>query len=121
MKEDLIVFADEDMLNTILRNLLTNALKFTNKHGVITAETKRIDLFVGIEVKDNGVGMPENVRESLFRLDVSHSSLGTDNEAGTGLGLILCKEFVEKNGGSISVESEVNKGTTFKFTLPTHQ
>ncbi|MCL4551136.1 MAG: PAS domain S-box protein [Bacteroidetes bacterium] len=120
-QEDLIVFADEDMLNTILRNLLTNALKFTNKHGVITAETKRSDSFVGIEVKDNGVGMPENVRESLFRLDVSHSSLGTDNEAGTGLGLILCKEFVEKNGGSISVESEVDKGTTFKFTLPIHK
>ena len=118
-QEDLIVYADEDMLNTILRNLLTNALKFTNKHGVITAETKQINSFVEIEVKDNGVGMPENVRESLFRLDVSHSSLGTDNEAGTGLGLILCKEFVEKNGGSIKVESVLGAGSKFIFTLPT--
>ncbi len=117
-QENLIVVADEDMLNTILRNLLTNALKFTNKHGVITAETRQLNSFVEIEVKDNGVGMPDNIRESLFRLDVSHSSPGTDNEAGTGLGLILCKEFVERNGGSISVESRVDRGTTFTFTLP---
>lgn len=117
-QKSLVVFADEDMLNTILRNLLTNALKFTNKHGTIRAETKQVNSHVEIRITDNGVGMPDNVREGLFRLDVSHSSLGTDNEAGTGLGLILCKEFVEKHGGIISVESEVDRGTTFTFTLP---
>jgi len=117
--EDISVLADEDMLNTIIRNLLTNALKFTNKGGKIEVGTSKQNEFVEIIVSDTGVGMSEAVRQTLFKLDATHSTSGTEDEAGTGLGLILCKEFVEKQGGSIHVESEVGKGSKFIFSLPT--
>jgi len=113
----LFVFADEDMLNTIIRNLLTNALKFTRKGGLITVEAELYGNYVNIIVKDTGVGMCDKVKANLFRMDVSQTTLGTDNEAGTGLGLLLCKEFVEKHGGKIIVESELDKGSLFKFNL----
>ncbi|MEW6702476.1 MAG: ATP-binding protein, partial [Bacteroidota bacterium] len=112
------VSADEDMLNTIVRNLLTNALKFTNKGGEIIVSGREKNNFFELSVSDNGVGMNEKARDCLFKLDVSHSSFGTDNEAGTGLGLILCKEFVEKHGGNIWVESELGKGSKFIFSVP---
>lgn len=112
------VKADEDMINTIMRNLLTNALKFTNKNGSITISATSKDGKVEISVKDTGVGMDENTRKKLFRLDETLSTTGTDNETGTGLGLVLCKEFVEKHGGQISVVSELGKGSEFIFTLP---
>jgi len=113
----LFVVADEDMLNTIIRNLLTNAIKFTRKGGLITVEAELDGNYVNVIVKDTGVGMNEKVKENLFRMDVSQTTFGTDNEAGTGLGLLLCKEFVEKHGGKISVESEPDKGSLFKFNL----
>jgi PAS domain S-box-containing protein len=113
----LFVVADEDMLNTIIRNLLTNALKFTRKGGLITVEAELNGNYVNIIVKDTGVGMCDKVKENLFRMDVSQTTLGTDNEAGTGLGLLLCKEFVEKHGGKITVESELDKGSLFRFNL----
>ena len=105
------------MLNSIIRNLLTNALKFTMRSGKIEIAVVELQEFVKICVSDTGVGMNEEVRKNLFRLDATHSTVGTDNEAGTGLGLILCKEFVERHGGKIWAESELGKGSKFFFTL----
>lgn len=116
--DELILIADEDMLNTIIRNLITNAIKFTKKGGTISINAVQTYDFAEITVADNGVGMNESVRNNLFKLDAAHSTPGTENEAGTGLGLLLCKEFIEKNGGTIRVESEENMGSKFIFTLP---
>ena len=116
--QEVNVIADEDMLNSIIRNLLTNALKFTNKGGMIEINAVKKNEIAEISISDSGMGMDESIRASLFKLDSTHSSYGTENEAGTGLGLILCKEFVEKNGGTIIVESELGIGSKFTFTLP---
>ncbi len=112
------IFADSNLLQTIIRNLLSNAIKYTNQGGTVTISSKPIDDSVEISVTDTGVGMPPEALEKIFRIDTKYSTSGTAKESGTGLGLILCKEFVEKHGGKISVESEVGNGTTFKFTLP---
>jgi len=106
------------MIGTVLRNLISNAIKFTNSGGtiVISAEQKPDELLV--TVSDNGVGIKNDTIEKLFRIDENNSTAGTQNEEGTGLGLILCKEFVEKHGGKIWVESEVGKGSKFYFTIP---
>lgn len=116
--DELTVNADEDMLNTVLRNLLTNAIKFSNENGVVEINSKINENFVEIAVKDDGIGMDEDTMSKLFRLDTTNSKPGTAGETGTGLGLILCKEFIEKHGGKIWVESEISEGSTFKFTLP---
>jgi PAS domain S-box-containing protein len=116
--EDVYVFADEDMITTVIRNLLTNAIKFTNKKGDIKLNIAMNDRYVETSVCDNGIGMDEETISKLFRLDVSQTRPGTEKESGTGLGLILCKEFVEKNGGSICVKSELGKGSKFSFRLP---
>ena len=115
--DDTFVFADEDMLNTIIRNLISNAIKFTKRNGTIKISSSRIEDIVEVSVADNGIGMNDETRQKLFRIDMTQSSFGTENEAGTGLGLILCKEFVEKNSGQIRVESTPDVGTTFYFTL----
>ncbi len=112
------VFADQDMLNTIIRNLLSNAIKFTNRNGIIQILTSESDEYISVMVVDSGIGMTDEERDKLFRLDVSYTTNGTEMEIGTGLGLVLCKEFVEKNGGKISVESSPGKGSVFNFTLP---
>ena len=106
------------MLNTVLRNLLTNAIKFSHKGSVICVEAAERENFVEICVADSGIGMDQKTIDNLFRIDVAHSAAGTENELGTGLGLILCKEFIEKSGGKIWVESEVGKGSKFYFCLP---
>ena len=111
------VLADEDMLNTIIRNLITNAIKFTNKNGLIEINCLQRSGNIEIRISDTGIGMSEKVKANLFRLDVSQTTIGTDNEVGTGLGLILCKEFVEKHSHKIWVESEIGKGSKFYFTL----
>lgn len=117
--DDIIVFADNNMLNTILRNLTSNALKYTVRGGKITySSNAQDDNSIEINVTDTGVGMKEEVMEKLFRIDVKHSTPGTEKEQGTGLGLLLCKEFVEKHNGKISVKSVLNQGSTFTFTLP---
>lgn len=116
--ESVFVNADEDMLNTILRNLLTNALKFTNKDGSVTITSKPQGNMVEISVADTGIGMDETTQKKLFRLDETITKTGTENEVGTGLGLILCKEFIEKHGGKIYVESQPGQGSNFIFTLP---
>ena len=113
-----IVFADKAMVSTIMRNLISNAIKFTNTSGkiLISSEQKQDELI--ISVSDNGVGIKKEEIENLFRIDKSYSTLGTQKEKGTGLGLILCKEFMEKHGGKIWAESEEGKGSKFKFSMP---
>lgn len=113
-----IVFADENMLLTILRNLVSNAIKFTHEGGQITISAIGIESAVEVTIADTGVGIsPENIK-LLFNIESNISTKGTAMESGTGLGLILCKEFVVRNGGKIWVESELGKGSKFKFTLP---
>lgn len=116
--ETAIGYADSNTINLVIRNLLTNAIKFTNDGGeiIVAAEEKGSEIVVS--VKDNGIGMTSDIQKKLFDKVNPYSTRGTANEKGTGLGLILCKEFVEKNGGHIWVESNMDKGSTFWFTLP---
>jgi len=117
--EDLVVYADENMLGSIIRNLSSNAVKFTHRGGnVIITVNPNSNGYVEISFRDTGVGMHREMVENLFKLDIDTSRKGTDNEPSTGLGIILCKEFVEKHGGKLWVESEEGKGSTFYFTLP---
>lgn len=111
-------WADLNMINLVLRNLIINAIKFSEKGGrVIVSAIDKGDK-VEISIKDFGVGIPPAVQKILFDKTLGYSTRGTANEKGTGLGLILCKEFVEKNGGTIWLESEAGKGSTFYFTIP---
>jgi signal transduction histidine kinase len=119
MAAEEVVFADVNMLKTILRNLVSNGVKFTPKGGkIIVAATAAENDQIIISVKDNGIGIDENLREKLFLIDEKVSRTGTEGETSNGIGLLLCKDFVEKNNGEIWVESQINNGTTFKFTLP---
>jgi signal transduction histidine kinase len=115
---DAVAFADANTTNLVMRNLMTNAIKFTNDGGQVVIGGEESDSHWTISVQDNGVGMNNDVLKILFDKTAPYTTRGTANEKGTGLGLILCKEFVEKNGGKISVHSEEGKGSTFKFTLP---
>ncbi|MCX8026931.1 MAG: PAS domain S-box protein [Thermodesulfovibrionales bacterium] len=119
IKEGTVVYADYNMLKNILNNLIFNSIKFTNYGGKIIVDAQDSGDFVEVSVMDNGVGMSSEKIERLFKIgEQKISTTGTAGERGTGLGLILCKEFVEKNGGKIWVESEIGKGSAFKFTLP---
>jgi signal transduction histidine kinase len=113
-----MAFADPDHFKFVLRNLLTNALKFTKRNGEVSIKAFQDGKFIRVSVKDNGVGMSKEFKEKLFKMDNVKSTTGTDNEKGTGLGLLLCKEFIRKNGGDIWVESEEGKGSCFEFYLP---
>jgi signal transduction histidine kinase len=117
--EDLFVHADSMMLETILRNLIANSIKFTTDGGEILIDGIISDGKALIKVQDSGIGMTEEVQRKLFKIEEHHTTLGTEGEKGTGLGLVLCKDLVEKNKGKIWVESELRKGSTFFFTLPT--
>jgi len=117
-KPEYFAFADQQMTETVLRNLISNAIKFTPESGLILVSFKDSGNDILIKVKDTGVGMDENQISELFKLEMTHSTVGTSGERGTGLGLILCKELVEKQNGKIWVESEVNSGSTFYITLP---
>lgn len=115
---DALGFADSNTINLVIRNLLTNALKFTNDGGEVFIDAKVKGFEWQISVRDNGIGMKPEVLQILFDKTAPYTTRGTANEKGTGLGLILCKEFVEKNGGKIWVDSEEGKGSLFFFTLP---
>jgi two-component system sensor histidine kinase/response regulator len=108
------------MLNTVLRNLLSNALKFTPTGGKVTLRASRKENAVVVAVQDTGTGIGKDDVDKLFRIDVKYRSAGTNNESGTGLGLILCKEFIQYHGGRIWVESRLHEGSTFYFSLPDH-
>jgi len=115
---ELEIFADVNMFTAIIRNLVSNAIKFTPVNGQVSIQFREEGDFCEISVNDSGVGISgENLRK-IFRIDSNHSTLGTGGEKGTGLGLVLCKEFIEKHGGKIEVESQPGKGSQFTFTLP---
>jgi signal transduction histidine kinase len=117
---NLFVSADSHFLNSVIRNIISNAIKYTNLNGLIEISANKInDKLIHISVKDNGIGISENYRDELFRIDQINSSPGTEGEMGTGLGLVLCKEYIERSGGKIWIESELEKGTTINFTLKT--
>jgi signal transduction histidine kinase len=110
--------ADKNMIKTIVRNLISNAIKFTRRNGKVEVKALIYNRHVEISVSDSGIGMTKESIAKLFRLDGNPSTRGTENEKGTGLGLFLCKEFIEKHGGKIWVESEPGKGSVFRFNLP---
>jgi signal transduction histidine kinase/ligand-binding sensor domain-containing protein len=133
LKEPIQAYGDREMINTVLRNLINNAVKFTDRGGTVEVIVSKRDVskkdvreqdliqrdkFIEVQVKDEGVGMSPDDLQKLFRIDVKFKSKGTKGETGTGLGLILCKEFIEKNGGKIRVESKEGAGTSFFFTIP---
>lgn len=121
VKEDVYIFADKNMIKTILRNLLSNAVKFTRQFGKVVVSLIKEEGEIIISVRDTGVGISQANVEKLFRIDTKFSRPGTDNEQGTGLGLKLSKEFVEKQGGRIWVESVESEGSDFKFSIPITQ
>ena len=112
------VFADKYMIDTIIRNLLANAVKFTYTNGLIDIVLIEHDKHYCISIKDDGKGITKENQTNLFDLNNQYSSLGTAMETGTGLGLIMCKEFTDANGGDIWVESEAGLGSCFSFTVP---
>ena len=114
----IIVFADPHMVTALVRNLLNNAIKFTERGGEIQIMISQQANFAAVDVKDTGVGMDAEKLTKLFALGENTSTPGTNGERGTGLGLHLCRDLVIKNGGELSVSSEEGTGTTFRFTLP---
>jgi signal transduction histidine kinase len=119
ISEELEVFADSNLLQTVIRNLVSNAVKFSARGGTVNISAKTTeDDSVEISVKDMGIGMNREMIETLFRIDVKNGRPGTEGEQSTGLGLLLCKEYIEKHGGHIRVESEVGKGSVFTFNIP---
>jgi len=118
LEENVMAFGDRDMINTVVRNLLSNAVKFTGEGKKIAVKVKKNSHDVEVRVKDEGLGIAKENLNMLFRIDMKFKSKGTHGERGTGLGLILCKEFIERHGGKIGVKSKVDKGSTFYFTIP---
>jgi len=121
LTDSIVLRADQNMLNTIMRNLISNAVKFTKEGGKVEIKAELQKSMAHISVSDTGIGMPEDTIKKLFMIHEKVSKPGTNNEKGTGLGLLLCKEFVEKHGGKIWAESTENKGSTFSFTMPVAQ
>lgn len=118
MANGILAYADGNMIKTILRNLISNGIKFTNLGGKITLSAMKDEGFIICSVADDGIGIEPSDVDKLFRIDINPNTIGNSTEKGTGLGLILCKEFVEINGGKIWVESELGAGSTFKFSIP---
>jgi len=115
-----VVFADEEMLTIVVRNLISNALKFTHRKGCITVSSKQVRGSVITAIKDSGTGISPETLKHLFQTSGSQPKAGTEGETGTGLGLIICRDFIEKNGGKIWVESEAGQGSVFSFSLPSN-
>lgn len=118
INDSTLVFADSNSLITVFRNILSNAIKFTPDNGIISIAADKDEKYVIISIVDSGVGIPEDKLTTLFATERNYQSNGTNQELGTGLGLILCREFVEKNGGTIWAQSEIGVGSTFYFTIP---
>ena len=118
LPNDGTVYADKHMLSTVLRNLISNAIKYTYPGGHINISAEKSKSKRLFKIKDNGKGMPQEVCENIFKIGTHRSEMGTEKEQGTGLGLILCKEFVDKHQGKIWVDSNIREGSTFSFTIP---
>ncbi|GIK22484.1 MAG: PAS domain-containing sensor histidine kinase [Ignavibacterium sp.] len=118
LDKDTYIYADENMMQSVFNNLLTNAIKFTNRNGEINITSDKCEDMICFSVKDNGVGMDAKQKTLLFEMNKSFTTPGTTNEKGSGLGMILCKDFIEKHGGKIWVESSVGIGSEFFFTVP---
>jgi PAS domain S-box-containing protein len=116
--KEVYAYADYNMVYTVFRNLINNALKFTESGGKVSVDTSIIKDRIEIVISDTGIGMTEEEKSKLFKLDEFHTTTGTSGEAGTGLGLIVCREFILIHGGDIEIESQKGKGSSFKFTLP---
>ena len=114
-------YIDKNMISTVIRNLLSNSIKFTNINDSVFLEAKANNDFIEIRVADTGIGISESNIDKIFNIDSNISTQGTAEESGTGLGLIISHEFVEKNGGTIIVKSEEGKGTEFMFTVPVYK
>ena len=121
VKKETLVYGDEKMILSVIQNLLSNAIKFSFSGGTIRLESEQLNAYTSISITDGGVGIPSEVIPKLFDIDSQYSTRGTNNESGTGLGLILCRELIEKNSGQINVKSELGKGSTFIFTIPSHK
>lgn len=115
--ESLLIFADKDMLSSVIRNLITNAIKFTKTNGTVTLKISQENNHALFTVQDTGVGIAPETLKKIFSIHKNTSTLGTLNEKGTGLGLLLCKEFIEKHNGNIWAESELDKGSAFMFSI----
>lgn len=118
ISDDISVLADRNMITTVIRNIASNAIKYTKQGGSITFKSSSGKKGINISISDTGIGMPEEKLKDLFQLDKVSSTAGTEGETGTGLGLIVCYDFMHKNNGSIDVSSQPGKGTTFTLTLP---
>jgi signal transduction histidine kinase len=116
--KETFAFADKNMVSTVLLNLVTNAIKFTPQNGKVDVHSIEKNKHLEVEVADTGIGISDDNLKKIFRLDHKFQMEGTEKEKGTGLGLILCKEFVEKNSGKIWVKSKEGKGSQFYFSLP---
>jgi signal transduction histidine kinase len=116
--QNLKIFADQNILQSVIRNFLSNAVKFTPRNGSVKIDARQDSNNTVISIADNGIGMSAKMIENIFKIDLKTNRIGTEDEPSTGLGLILCKEFVEKHNGKIWIESEVNQGSTFHFSLP---
>jgi signal transduction histidine kinase/streptogramin lyase len=116
--DDIYINADVNMFSTVVRNLVSNAIKFTPDNGSVSVHSAKMGDFCEITIQDNGLGISETNIQKIFKIESNHSTLGTNGEKGTGLGLVLCKEFIEKHNGTIRVESMIGKGSKFIFTLP---
>lgn len=114
-------FADKNMLEVVLRNLLSNAIKYTERSGEIEIYSMPVGEFVEITVSDNGIGMTEEAKDKLFKSDLHESKPGTENERGTGLGLVICNDFIQRNQGKIWIENNAKKGISIRFTLPIYK
>jgi signal transduction histidine kinase len=119
--ENTRTFGDREMINTVLRNLLSNAIKFTPSGKSVMIMVESLEMFWEIKIVDEGVGICTQNQEKIFHVGTKFKTEGTAGEKGSGLGLIICQEFVDKNGGEIAVISEQGKGSTFSFTLPKSQ
>ncbi len=120
LRETIPIYADINMIKTVVRNLISNALKFTRESGEIKLTAGLLTDMIKVSIIDTGIGISKDNMEKLFQLDQHFTTIGTKKEKGSGLGLLLCKTFVERNGGKISVESEENIGSIFQFTLPVY-